>query len=153
MIYILSAIEACQTYRPWHDKTSHQAILKSDRGKCLHYYFYFNDPDLGFGYMRVTTWFPFQFQVYFNGHNVLANQLERKKIGFSMIDNAFDYIEDFEKAQKKADSFYPGKLLKKLNWLLGIYCPVHREFGETYHWRTMQQEYATDRIFEIQVQY
>ena len=82
--------------------------MKSDQGKCLHYYFYCNDPDLGFGYMRVPIWCPFQLQVYFNGHNVLANQLASKKIGFSMVDNAFDYIEDFEKAQKIADSFDAG---------------------------------------------
>ncbi len=65
-----------------------------------------------------------------------------------MVDNAFDYIEDFEKAQKMSDSFDAGKLLKKLTWLSGIYCPVHKEFGETYHWSIMQQEYATDIVFK-----
>lgn len=148
LIYILSAMEACHTYRPWHDKISHQTFLKSDQGKCLHYYFYFNDPDIGFGYMRVPTWCPFQLQVYFNGHNVLANELARKKIRFTMVDNAFDDIENFDKAQKIADSFDPGKLLKKLTWLAGLYCPVHKELDETYHWSIMQQEYATDIVFE-----
>ena len=37
VVYILSAMEACHTYRPWHDKISHKTFLKSDRGKCLHY--------------------------------------------------------------------------------------------------------------------
>ncbi len=40
LIYILSAMEACQTYKPWHDKVSHKNYLKSDQGKCLHYYSY-----------------------------------------------------------------------------------------------------------------
>lgn len=148
LVYLLSAMETCQTYKPWHDKASHKTFLKSDQAKCLHYYFYFNDPDIGFGYVRVPTWCPFQLQVYFNGHNVLANQLASKKIGFSMIDNAFDYIEDFEKAQQISDGFDAGKLLKKLAWLAGLYCPVHKEFGETYHWSIMQQEYATDIVFK-----
>lgn len=148
LVYILSAMEACHTYRPWHDKVSHKTFLKSDQGKCLHYYFYFNDPDVGFGYVRVPTWCPFQLQVYFNGHNVLANQLTSRKIGFSMVDNAFDYIEDFEKAQKISDGFDAGKLLKKLTWLSGLYCPVDKEFGETYHWSIMQQEYSTDIVFK-----
>jgi len=148
LVYILSAMEACHTYRPWHDKVSHKTFLKSDQGKCLHYYFYFNDPDIGFGYVRVPTWCPFQLQVYFNGHNILANQLAKKKIGFSMIDNAFDYIEDFEKAQKMSDNFDADKLLKKLTWLSGLYCPVYKELGETYHWSIMQQEYATDIVFK-----
>ncbi len=72
---------------------------------------------------------------------MLANQLAKKKIGFSMIDNAFDYIEDFEKAQNMSDSFDAVKLLKKLTWLSALYCPVHKEFGETYHGSIMQQEY------------
>lgn len=148
LVYILSAMETCQTYKPWHDKVSHKTFLKSDQGKCLHYYFYFNDPDLGFGYMRVPTWCPFQLQVYFNGHNILANQLAIKKIGYSMVDNAFDYIEDFEKAQKISDGFDAGKLLKKLTWLAGLYCPVYKEFDETYHWSIMQQEYSTDIVFK-----
>ena len=75
LVCILSAMEACATYRPWHDKKIQKTFLKSELGKCLHYYFYFNDPDIGFGYVRVPTWCPFQLQVYFNGHNVLANQL------------------------------------------------------------------------------
>ncbi len=58
LIYILSAMEICQTYKAWHDKVSHKNYLKSDQGKCLHYYFYFNDPDIGFGYVRVPTWCP-----------------------------------------------------------------------------------------------
>lgn len=111
-------------------------------------YFYFNDPDICFGYMRVPTCCPFQLQAYFNSHNVLANELARKKIGFSMVDNAFDYVENFEQAQKIADSFDAGKLLKKFTWLTGIYCPVHKEFEDTYHWSIMQQEYATDIVFE-----
>ena len=134
--------------KPWHNKVLHKSYLKSDQGKCLHYYFYFNDPDIGFGYVRVPTWCPFQLQVYFNGHNVLAKELTSKKIDFSMADNAFDYIDDFEKAQKMADNFNAGKLLKKLTWLSGLYCPVYKEFGETYHWSIMQQEYATDIVFK-----
>ena len=92
LIYILSAMEACPSYMPWHDKISHKTFLKSTQGKCLHYYFYFNDPDIGFGYVRVPTWCPFQLQVYFNGHSLLANQLAKKGIAFTMLDNAFDYL-------------------------------------------------------------
>lgn len=150
LIYILSAMEACITYRPWHNKISKKTYLKSDQSKCLHYYFYFNDPDLGFGYVRVPTWCPFQLQVYFNGHNLLANKLKSKNIGYHMLDNAFDYIENFETAQKLSDSLDMNKLMKKLSWFSELYCPVHKEFGQTYHWSIMQQEYATDIVFKQQ---
>lgn len=150
LIYILSAMETCSSYQPWHDKVTKKTFLKSKQAKCIHYYFYFNDPDLGFGYVRVPTWCPFQLQVYFNGHNLVANKLKSKKIEFHMVDNAFDYIEDFEKAQKLSDSLDMDKLMKKLNWFSELYCPVHKEFGQSYHWSIMQQEYATDIVFKQQ---
>ena len=150
LIHILSAMEACQSYLPWHDKVSHKSFLKSTQGKCLHYYFYFNDPDIGFGYVRVPTWCPFQLQVYFNGHNLLANELTRQGIAFTMLDNAFDYIADFKKAQEISNSLDVSKLFKKLEWFSDLYCPVYKEFKQTYHWSIMQQEYATDIVFKKQ---
>jgi len=155
LIYILSAMEACPSYVPWHDKVNHKTFLKSTQSKCLHYYFYFNDPDIGFGYVRVPTWCPFQIQVYFNGHNLLANELKKKGIAFTMLDNAFDSIADFQVAQQLSDSLDVGKIHKKLNWFSDLYCPVYKElnFGEipqSYHWSIMQMEYATDIIFKKQ---
>ena len=44
LVHIISAMEACQSYKPWHDKASGKTYLKPDTGKCLHYYFYFIDP-------------------------------------------------------------------------------------------------------------
>src|SRR3972149_649621 len=150
LVYILSAMEACPSYIPWHDKVSHKSFLKSAQNKCLHYYFYFNDPDIGFGYVRVPTWCPFQLQVYFNGHSLLANELTKKGIRFSMLDNAFDYIADFKIAQEISDTLDVNKLLKKLTWFSDLYCPIYKEFGQSYHWSIMQQEYATDIVFKKQ---
>lgn len=39
-------MKACSSYRPWHDKRTHQTYLRPTPGKCLHYYLYFIDPDL-----------------------------------------------------------------------------------------------------------
>ena len=47
LVHIFSAMEQCQAYRPWHNKQSHKTYVKMTQGKCLHYYFYFIDPDLG----------------------------------------------------------------------------------------------------------
>jgi hypothetical protein len=155
LVYILSAMEACPSYLPWHDKINHKTALKSTQGKCLHYYFYFNDPDIGFGYVRVPTWCPFQLQVYFNGHNLLANDLKKNGIHHTMLDNAFDYIADFKLAQQLSDNLDVNKLFKKLEWFSDLYCPVYKEFQIndqpiSYHWSIMQQEYATDIVFKKQ---
>ena len=47
LIHIFSAMECCNTYKPWHDKTTGKTFLKFDQSKCLHYYFYFIDRELG----------------------------------------------------------------------------------------------------------
>jgi len=45
LVHILSAMEACQSYKPWHNKTTGKTFLKPDTGKCLHYYLLYL-PDL-----------------------------------------------------------------------------------------------------------
>jgi len=37
LVCILSAMEPCGSYQPWHDKRTHNSYLKPDDGKCLHY--------------------------------------------------------------------------------------------------------------------
>jgi hypothetical protein len=85
----LSALESCSTYKPWHDKKTGETYLKPDRGRRLHYYFYFIDEKLGLGYVRVPTWCPFRLQIYFNGHGWLAAQLRQRGIEFTLIENGF----------------------------------------------------------------
>ena len=62
LVHIISAMEACDSYKPWHDKQTHCTFLRPDTGKCLHYYFYFIDAELGLIYLRVPTWCPFRLQ-------------------------------------------------------------------------------------------
>jgi hypothetical protein len=64
LVWIFSALEPCTTYQPWHDKKSGRTFLRYDDGKCLHYYFYFIDEDLGLCYVRGPTWCPFRLQFY-----------------------------------------------------------------------------------------
>ncbi len=150
IVHILSAMESCPSYKPWHNKQTGKTFLKGIQGKCLHYYFYFIDDHLGFGYVRVPTWCPFRLQVYFNGHSLLKNQLGQAGIGYTMIDNAFDSIEDWEKAQGLADDIDVEQIHKCLDRFAKLFCPVHQHFGEVYHWSIMQAEYATDIVFKRQ---
>lgn len=150
LVHVLSAMEACGSYRPWHDKQSGKTFLRGSQSKCLHYYFYFIDPYLGFGYIRVPTWCPFKLQVYINGHNILAGELDKHGLKYSMIDNAFDYIEDFSKAQEICDNIDIRDIHKRLDELAKTYCPVYLSFSQIYHWSIMQAEYATDIVFKKQ---
>jgi hypothetical protein len=35
--------------------------------KCLHFYFYFVDPEFGLMHVRLQSWLPYEIQVYVNG--------------------------------------------------------------------------------------
>jgi len=150
LVHIISAMESCTSYQPWYNKKTGKTYLKPDTGKCLHYYFYFIDEELGLCYVRVPTWCPFRLQIYFNGHNLLASKLKNQGIAFSLLDNAFDYIEDYEQAQRLSDEFSIEELHQKLDGFAQQYCPVHAHFNQVYHWSVMVAEYATDIIFKQQ---
>ena len=147
LVHVVSAMEACDSYRPWHDKPSGKNYLRPDSGKCLHYYFYFMDADLGLIYLRVPTWSPFRLQFYCNGHNWLARQMTKQGIGYTMADNSFIRIDDWQRAQELADTLSPDLLHRILDGYAAQCCPVCDVFGQSYHWSLMQVEYATDLAF------
>ncbi len=150
LVHIFSAMEPCQTYKPWHDKQTHRTFLKPDNGKCLHYYFYLIDEELGLCYVRVPTWCPFRLQIYFNGHSWLALHLGKNDIPFTLMDNAFSRISDFTKAQTLSDSLKVDPLHKRLDHFAERFCPIIKNFELRYHWSIMQAEYATDIVFRCQ---
>jgi hypothetical protein len=147
LVHIISAMEACDSYQPWHDKATGRNFVRPSSGKCLHYYFYFMDADLGLIYLRVPTWSPFRLQFYGNGHSRLARQLTAEGIGFTLADNAFLRIDDWQRAQDLADGFSPDLLHRVLDRYAEQCCPVSDVFGQSYHWSLMQVEYATDLAF------
>jgi len=150
LVHIFSAMERCTAYYPWHDKQTHKTYVKSRQGKCLHYYFYFIDEELGLCYLRVPTWCPFRLQFYFNGHNWLANQLKQQGIAFEQHDNVFLGIADFDTANQLAAQLNIEHLHAKLDRLAHQYCPVTTVLGLEYSWSIMQAEYATDLVFKDQ---
>lgn len=150
LVHLFSAMEACTAYKPWHNKKTHKTYLKTVPGKCLHYYFYFIHDELGLCYLRVPTWAPFRLQFYCNGHQILASALRKKNIDFQLLDNVFVGIDDFEKAQKLADTVNVKRMHRHLDKIVRLYCPIVRHFNNTYHWSFMQVEYATDILFKRQ---
>ena len=136
LVHVISAMEACGAYQPWHDKQTHKTFVRPDSGKCLHYYFYFIDPELGLVYLRVPTWAPFRLQFYCNGHSWLARQLTAEGIGFTAADNAFIRIDDWQRAQDLADRLSPDRLHLVLDRYAAQCCPVLDVFRQSYHWHS-----------------
>jgi len=150
LVCIFSVMEPCSSYEPWHDKGSGKTYLRPDGGKCLHYYFYFIDEELGLCYVRVPTWCPFRLQIYLNGHHRLSRRMSRRGMGHTLLDNAFPAIEDFDRAQRMADDWPVEKLHRKLDEFALRYCPVIRQLEMRYHWSLDQVEFATDIVFRRQ---
>jgi hypothetical protein len=105
------------------------------------------DAALGLVYLRVPTWAPFRLQFYCNGHSWLARQMAAAGIGYTMADNAFVRIDDWQRAQQLADALSPDQLHRVLDQYASLCCPVCDVFGQCYHWSLMQVEYATDLAF------
>lgn len=150
LVHIFSAMEACPSFEPWHDKQTGRTFLKGREAKCLHYYFYFISEEFGLCYLRVPTWAPFRLQFYCNGHNWLARQLNQQQIAFRQCDNTFTQIADFQRAQALSDSFPAERLHRYLDEIAQRFCPALQHFPSSYHWSLMQAEYATDIIFRKQ---
>jgi hypothetical protein len=150
LVCIFSAMEPCSTYKPWHNKQTGKTYLVPDDGKCLHYYFYFVDEQLGLCHVRVPTWLPCRLQIYFNGHNWLAGQLRKLGIDYRMADNAFTQIADWQRAQHISNGWEAKRIHARLNNLARLCCPIYKDFATGYHWSVDQCEYATDIVFRKQ---
>jgi hypothetical protein len=147
LVHVISAMETCDSYQPWRDKQTGKSFLRPDSGKCLHYYFYFMDAELGLIHLRVPTWCPFRLQFYCNGHSWLARRLSAAGIDFVTADNAFLRIDDWEHAQRLAEGFSPDHLHRILDHYAELCCPVLDVFAQRYHWSLTQVEYSTDLVF------
>jgi hypothetical protein len=147
IVCILSAMETCSTFEPWHDKKSGKTFLRPDTGKCLHYYIYLIDPDFGLCHVRVPTWLPCRIQIYMNGHNRLASKMTSLSVPFAQHDNLFTRIGNFTTAQQLSDSFDVERLHRFLNRCAQDFCPILDDVQSVYHWSIMQAEYATDILF------
>lgn len=116
--------------------------------KCLHLYFYVVDRELGFIHIRLQTWFPFQIQVYLNGHEWLARQLERRGIAFERYENTFLSISDLALAQRLCARFTQRRwhrLLDAFARRVNPWLPTIRKHGfGSYRWCIDACEVSTD---------
>jgi len=71
-VCVLSVVEPCRTFSQVSERSL--PCVQSARRKCLHFYYYFLDRDLGLIHVKLQSWFPCQIQIYVNGHEWLARQ-------------------------------------------------------------------------------
>lgn len=150
LVCVLSCIEPCHSFTVRRDRAARRLQVVHGERKCLHLYFYFQDPDFGLMHVRVQTWLPMAIQVCINGRGWLARQLTRANIAFTQRDNCFPAIADVARAQTLADDLIDWPWERWLRDLGQFVNPwVHREGGlfHGYYWSVRQSEYATDVMF------
>ncbi len=148
VVCILSAMESCSCFKVRKNHRSGFLELQWSPGKCLHYYVYFIDAELGLCYLRIPTWAPFRLQFYCNGHSYLERQMKKRGIKYEKADNCFVRIADFQRAQQIADSFDIQELHQRLRQYASRFVAIHERWGHGLYWSISQAEYATDIVFK-----
>lgn len=120
LICVLAAVEPCQSFKIAYGKGKPR--LRGARRKCLCLYFYYLDPTFGLMHVRIQTWFPFTVQIYLNGHEWLALQMEQAGLGFRQVENAFHWLEDPENAQR-INPLSPAKPWRACFFSSLAFCP------------------------------
>jgi hypothetical protein len=150
LIAVLGCLESCQNLRVRKNRATKMLEMRIERGKCLHYYHYYLDPQFGLRYTRLQSWFPFTMHIGLNGRDWLARQMTKAGIDFVQKDNCFTWIEDFEAAQHLMDQ----QLQTAWQPLLDHWARQSFRLGETllpsavpYYWSVQEAEFATDVVF------
>jgi hypothetical protein len=149
LVCILRAVEPCNTFSVGRHTGELDVFFKP--GKCLHFYFYFIDPEFGFMHVRLQSWLPYDVQVYVNGREWLARQLDAAAVGYLRADNALLRIDDVEQAWALCDRFAHRVWPRFLNALAHRVNPLARIIDSAgfggYYWVIDQAEVATDVMF------
>ena len=151
LIGVLKAVECCWSYEVGPNRAEKKLELRGKPSKCLHYYHYFMDEQVGLAYVRLQTWFPFTVHVGMNGREWLARQMDQVGLGYRRRDNCFAWIEDWARAQQLLDeqlrTAWPdllNRLLGQANPALGIIEPSRTT---PYYWSMEEGEWASDLAF------
>jgi len=151
LVCIFSVMETCMSFDVQGNRKTHQLEVVRRLRKCVHYYCYYLDAEFGLMHIRLQSWFSFDIQVYLNGREWLARQLDQRNIAYQRYDNKLTHIADLQTAQALCERFAQRKWVRVLKAFAGHVNPLlaairKAGFGD-YYWTLAQAEYATDVFF------
>jgi hypothetical protein len=154
VVCLLTVVEPCSTFDLRPNRATKRLELSRAFRKCLFLYRYEFHPKLGFIHARIQSWFPFSVQIWLNGREWLAKQLDDHQIGYQRRDNCFVWLENPARAQRLMDQQLRVAWPKLLDDIVARLNPIFRTmFGRLdeirlpYYWSIAQSEWATDFIF------
>jgi hypothetical protein len=103
-------------------------------------------------HVRIQGWIRYEIQVYMNGREWLARQLDRRQIGYIRHDNALVKIDNLEVAWELCERFAHRSWPRVLNAFARLLNPIlpairAARYGG-YYWVLDQAEIATDVMFK-----
>jgi hypothetical protein len=150
LIGVLKSVECCWSYEVGPNRAQKKLELRGKPSKCLHYYHYFRDPQVGLVYVRLQTWFPFTVHVGMNGREWLARPMDQRGLRYQRRDNCFPWLADWAQAQALLDAQlqtdWPAlleRLLRQANPALGLV----DAYPTPYYWSLEEGEWASDLAF------
>jgi len=150
LVCVLHCVEPCWTFDT-KKMPDGSLTIRGERGKCSHLYHYYIHPLFGWMYVRLQTWFPFEFQIGINGREWLARQMDRDNLKYTRSDNKFLWVENWQRAQELLDQQQQTDWVKELNALQRQVHPAYPnllgKMTSAYNWTVFQSEFATDVAF------
>jgi hypothetical protein len=152
LVCVFSTLEPCRSFTVAGNRETRRLEVVRRPRRCLHFYYYLIDPEFGWMHVRLQSWAPYSIQVYVNGREWLARQLERRGIAYSKSDNKITGVADVEAAHQLCESFthttWPA-VLDRLARLVNPLLPDLDQAGFGAYWWVIDQcEYATDLLFK-----
>jgi len=152
LVCVLRCVEPCRSYHIHKNRETKHIELAQAFRKCLHWYCYFLDSQLGLCHVRIQSWLPFTAHVCVNGREWLCRQLQVAGIGFRRSDNCLTRVDDVPAAQERLSAQPWADWQGLLNGLLERSCPALTQLpGRTgplsYYWSADETEWATDVMF------
>lgn len=152
LVCMFSTLESAWSFDVQGNRKAQKLEVVRKERKCLHYYLYYIDPRFGFMHVRMSTWFPFQVQVYINGREWLGREMDKAGIGYQRYDNTFTQIDNLEAAAALAETFgetsWPGILDGYANQVNPFLATIGSAGFGLYYWCLDQVEIATDIMFK-----
>jgi hypothetical protein len=125
--------------------------VQEERRLVNHYYFYLRDREYGEGFVRISSYVPFQTRIWLNAHGYLAAQLQRRGIPFLTADNCIVSVADPVALQRIAARF-DARLVEQIarRWLAGVPDPLtaaERAAGYPCRLSIYQAEFSENLVF------
>jgi hypothetical protein len=150
-IGLFTCVEPCVSFDIHRNREQKRLELVRRWRKCLFLYLYQIHPVVGFMHVRMQSWFPFGIQVYLNGREWLARELDRRSLSYQRRENCFTWLADPAGAQRLMDAQLRIAWPRLLDSLIREVHPLCQgllsPYEAHYYWTVHQSEWASDVLF------